>query len=188
MLYVPAALIARDGRFVRGLERFWVWFILRGSNVKLSADGLQNMQAGNSCIVMANHRSMYDIPALHYLLGRDRDLRWIGKHELTRVPVFGWAFGMSRHVAIDRQTLDDLLMFVTNLVAGRRIEILDAEERAEFDGAAQSFAAGDDALSWNGTTVRINDTDERTWVLLGRPVFRKRFGSVWPCDEEEKWF
>lgn len=103
VLYVPAALIARDGRFVRGLERFWVWFILRGSNVKLSADGLENMQAGNSCIVMANHRSMYDIPALHYLLGRDRDLRWIGKHELTRVPVFGWAFGMSRHVAIDRQ-------------------------------------------------------------------------------------
>jgi 1-acyl-sn-glycerol-3-phosphate acyltransferase len=103
VLYVPTARLAPEGGFIRGLERFWVWFILRGSNVKLSADGLENMQAVSSCIVMANHRSMYDIPALHYLLGRDRDLRWIGKHELTRVPVFGWAFGMSRHVAIDRQ-------------------------------------------------------------------------------------
>lgn len=102
-LYLPAALVSADSRLVRGIERFWVWFILRGSNVKLSADGLEHVRAGSSCIVMANHRSMYDIPALHYLLGRDRDLRWVGKRELTRVPVFGWAFRASRHVAIDRQ-------------------------------------------------------------------------------------
>lgn len=102
-LYVPSCLVSPDGRMVRGIERFWVWFILRGSNVKLSVDGLQHVAAGRSYIVMANHRSMYDIPAVHYLLGRERDLRWVGKRELTRVPVFGWAFGMSRHVAIDRQ-------------------------------------------------------------------------------------
>jgi 1-acyl-sn-glycerol-3-phosphate acyltransferase len=102
-LYLPAAPISPEGRFVRGIERFWVWFILRGSNVKLSVDGLEHVREGSSYIVLANHRSMYDIPALHYLLGRDRDLRWIGKHELTRVPVFGWVFGASRHIAIDRQ-------------------------------------------------------------------------------------
>ncbi len=102
-LYLPAALVSPDGRMVRVIERFWVWFILRGSNVKLSVDGLEHVQAGKSYIVMANHRSMYDIPAVHYFLGRDRELRWVGKRELTRVPVFGWAFGMSRHVAIDRQ-------------------------------------------------------------------------------------
>lgn len=103
VLYLPAAPISPEGRFVRGIERFWVWFILRGSNVKLSVDGLEHVQEGSSYIVMANHRSMYDIPALHYLLGRERDLRWVGKHELTRVPVFGWVFGASRHIAIDRQ-------------------------------------------------------------------------------------
>ncbi len=102
-LYVPTALVAPDGRMIRGIERFWVWFILRGSNVKLSVDGLENVQTGKSYIVMANHRSMYDIPALHYLLGRGRDLRWVGKRELIHVPVFGWAYGTSRHVAIDRQ-------------------------------------------------------------------------------------
>ena len=102
-LYLPAAPMSPEGRFVRGIERFWVWFILRGSNVKLSVDGLEHVRKGSSYIVMANHRSMYDIPALHYLLGRDRDLRWVGKHELTRVPVFGWVFGASRHIAIDRQ-------------------------------------------------------------------------------------
>ena len=47
-LYVPSALVSPDGRFVRGLERFWVWFILRGSNVKLSVDGLEHVRAGSS--------------------------------------------------------------------------------------------------------------------------------------------
>jgi 1-acyl-sn-glycerol-3-phosphate acyltransferase len=46
---------------------------------------------------------MYDIPVVHYYLGKNRDLRWIGKQELLKVPLFGQAFGVSRHIAIDRQ-------------------------------------------------------------------------------------
>ena len=95
--FVPAS------RWARRLEMAWVWTILRASNVKLTSEGLEHVTPGRSYIVMANHRSMYDIPVLHYLLGRDRDLRWIAKQELQRVPVFGWAYRASRHVAIDRE-------------------------------------------------------------------------------------
>lgn len=102
-LHIPSSLIAPEGRFPRALEMAYMWAILRASNVKLTADGLENVEPGRSYIVMANHRSMYDIPVLHYLLGRGRDLRWIGKQEVLRVPVFGWAYRMSRHVAIDRE-------------------------------------------------------------------------------------
>lgn len=90
------------GRFLRFLERAWVTTILKASFVDLSVRGLENARPGESYIVMANHRSMYDIPAVHYLLGADRDLRWIGKKELVKVPVFGWAFALSRHIPIDR--------------------------------------------------------------------------------------
>lgn len=100
--YIPAVLFRPQGRLARWLERFWASFILWGSNVRLTAHGLENVETGKSYIVMSNHRSMYDIPVLHYLLGRDRDLRWVGKQELLRVPVFGWAFGAGRHVVIDR--------------------------------------------------------------------------------------
>jgi 1-acyl-sn-glycerol-3-phosphate acyltransferase len=102
-LHIPGSLIAPEGRFPRAIEMAYMWAILRASNVKLTADGLENVESGRSYIVMANHRSMYDIPVLHYLLGRGRDLRWIAKQELLRVPVFGWAFRVSRHVAIDRE-------------------------------------------------------------------------------------
>ena len=105
--YVPSAAIVPNSRLVKAYERFWVWFILRGSNVGLSGHGLDNVVAGQSYIVMANHRSMYDIPALHYLLGKNRDLRWVGKHEMLKVPFFGWALALSRHITIDRQNRDE---------------------------------------------------------------------------------
>lgn len=102
-LHIAGSLIAPEGRWGRWLEMAYVWTILHASNVKLTAEGLEHVTPGRSYIVMANHRSMYDIPVLHYLLGRGRDLRWIGKQEVQRVPFFGWAYRMSRHVAIDRQ-------------------------------------------------------------------------------------
>lgn len=102
-MYLPLVKISPESRLIRWLERLWMSFIVYGSNVKLKPRGMDNVEAGRSYIVMANHRSMYDIPALHYLLGNDRDLRWVGKHELLKVPAFGWALGASRHVAIDRQ-------------------------------------------------------------------------------------
>jgi 1-acyl-sn-glycerol-3-phosphate acyltransferase len=101
--HIPSSLIAPEGRVPRWLEMAYMWAILHASNVKLTADGLEHVERGKSYIVMANHRSMYDIPVLHYLLGRGRDLRWIGKQEVQKVPVFGWAYRVSRHVAIDRQ-------------------------------------------------------------------------------------
>ena len=101
--HIASSMIAPEGRVPRWLEMVYVWTILKASNVKLTAHGLQNVETGKSYIVMANHRSMYDIPVLHYLLGHGRDLRWIAKQELQRVPFFGWAYRMSRHVAIDRE-------------------------------------------------------------------------------------
>ena len=101
--HIPSSLVAPEGRVPRWLEMAYMWAILRASNVKLTADGLENVEGGRSYIVMANHRSMYDIPVVHYLLGRGRDLRWIAKQEILRVPVFGWAYRVSRHVAIDRE-------------------------------------------------------------------------------------
>ena len=77
-LHIPGSLIAPEGRWNRWLEMAYMWVMLHASNVKLTAEGLEHVTQGRSYIVMANHRSMYDIPVLHYLLGRGRDLRWIG--------------------------------------------------------------------------------------------------------------
>jgi 1-acyl-sn-glycerol-3-phosphate acyltransferase len=118
--YIFIALVHRESVLTRWLERFWTWAIIRGSRVKLSARGLENVVPGQSYVVMANHRSLYDIPALYYLLGRDRDLRFIGKKELVKIPIFGWAFGLSRHVVIDRQRRQRAIAALRNAAAESR--------------------------------------------------------------------
>lgn len=102
-LYIAIVAVAPRSRILPWLERFWVNAILFASHVRIEPRGMENVRPGHSYIVMANHRSMYDIPVIHRLLSERRDLRWIGKQELARVPVFGWAFALSRHVTIDRQ-------------------------------------------------------------------------------------
>lgn len=102
-LHIPGSLVAPEGRWGRWVEMAYMWVMLHASSVKLTVEGLEHVTPGRSYIVMANHRSMYDIPVLHYLFGRGRDLRWVGKQEVQGVPVFGWAYRLSRHVAIDRR-------------------------------------------------------------------------------------
>jgi 1-acyl-sn-glycerol-3-phosphate acyltransferase len=101
--YILTVAVSPEGRVALAIERLWIWIILKASRVELTAEGLENVQPGESYVVMANHRSLYDTPALHYFLARDRDLRFIGKKELVRIPIFGWGFALSRHVVIDRQ-------------------------------------------------------------------------------------
>ena len=119
-LHIPGSLIAPEGRWNRWVEMAYMWVILHASNVKLTVEGLEHVTPGRSYIVMANHRSMYDIPVLHYLLGRGRDLRWIGKQEVQRVPVFGWAYRLSRHVAIDRQNRSAAIQALRQAAAASR--------------------------------------------------------------------
>lgn len=120
---IPYFLVVKfdsDGRITRAIERFWVWFILWGSRVRLTASGRENIAAGESYVVMANHRSLYDIPVLHYLLVRNRDLRFIGKKELVKVPVFGWLFVLSRHIVLDRQNRERAIAALRKAVAESR--------------------------------------------------------------------
>ena len=123
--YFIAALINPDGRAARAIERFWVWFVLWGSRVRLTARGLDRARPGESYVVMANHRSLYDIPVLHYLLDSDHDLRFIGKKELVRIPFFGWIFLLSRHIVIDRQNR-------ARAIAALRKAVAESEDGASF--------------------------------------------------------
>lgn len=101
-LYVLLCLVDREGEPARAVERFWVRGILWLGGVDLRVHEAHHLRPATPYVIMANHRSWFDIPALHRALGR-RDTRWVGKKELLPIPFFGWAFAVSRHIAIDRQ-------------------------------------------------------------------------------------
>jgi 1-acyl-sn-glycerol-3-phosphate acyltransferase len=78
--------------------------ILRSGNAELAVVGQHHFAPGGAHIVMSNHGSLLDIPALMGAI--PGSMRMVMKHELARVPVWGPALVASGFVAIDRRKRD----------------------------------------------------------------------------------
>lgn len=93
-------LEACDARLAR-----WSRRLLEQAEVKLEARGLDGLAAslrpGESFIVMSNHRSLYDVPALFQAF--PYTLRMVTKAELFRIPIWGPAMRAAGFIEIDRK-------------------------------------------------------------------------------------
>ncbi len=87
MLYLAKHLWARP-----------VIMILLG---RIKVYGKENLKKGEHYLIMANHASYSDIPALFRSV--DFYLHFIAKAELRKVPFLGWYMAMSGMIFIDRQ-------------------------------------------------------------------------------------
>jgi len=65
-------------------------------------------------VFVANHSSALDIYAFAYL---DRNIKFVSKAELFKLPVIGWAMGMSGHVALKRMSPRGQMEAFRNMVA-----------------------------------------------------------------------
>jgi 1-acyl-sn-glycerol-3-phosphate acyltransferase len=68
--------------------------------VRVEVTGKENLSKNQSYVFVANHSSSFDIYSMYGFLGRD--IRWMMKKELMRVPFLGWACKMVGHIAVDR--------------------------------------------------------------------------------------
>ena len=66
--------------------------------IRLRIEGKENIP-DSPVIVFSKHQSSYEIMAL---MGYLRPSAWVGKQELLKIPVFGWAFKKSKPITIDR--------------------------------------------------------------------------------------
>jgi 1-acyl-sn-glycerol-3-phosphate acyltransferase len=82
------------------IPRIWARWALRVSGVRVTDLGLENVAPGRPQIFLANHVSWYDVLALAWII--PKRYRFIGKKELTRVPLWGRAWLASGHIPIDR--------------------------------------------------------------------------------------
>lgn len=93
-------------------------------------------------VVVPNHQSLVDALAVARL---PREMKWIGKEEVFRIPWLGWAFHLAGHVPVDRSDR------VSGSAALRRLRrYLDAgipvglfaEGTRSRDGTLRAFRAG----------------------------------------------
>jgi len=81
--------------------RWWAWLIIMTCGVKVELEGLHNIAGLKSFVLVTNHQSFFDIFAV--LAYMPRDVRFMAKKELLKIPVFGLALKRSGHIIVDRQ-------------------------------------------------------------------------------------
>ena len=106
LLWIPLALLVRWISFGPALplamaRRIWAPGILRVCLARLEVRGLENLEPGRSYLFAVNHQSQIDIPAVFRAL--PRNLRFLVKDELRRVPLLSWYISAMGMVFIDRK-------------------------------------------------------------------------------------
>lgn len=62
-------------------------------------EGLEKLDRNRSYVILLNHNSMLDIPALYYL---PLNFRWVSKREVWKLPFFGQMLYLHGDILIDR--------------------------------------------------------------------------------------
>jgi 1-acyl-sn-glycerol-3-phosphate acyltransferase len=106
----------------------WSMFSMFVCRVKVKLEGKENTPPGGNYIVVSNHASMFDIPAMMSVFPT---MRIMFKKELSYVPLWGWALRWGKHIMVDR---------------GRSIEAMKSIDRAadaiRSGGSVLLFAEG----------------------------------------------
>jgi 1-acyl-sn-glycerol-3-phosphate acyltransferase len=89
------------GRWVFRVARVWSRGLLLASGVRLTTAFETELDPEASYIYMANHQSLFDIPAL--IAGAPGETRFMAKRSLFQIPLFGWALKAGGFVSIDRK-------------------------------------------------------------------------------------
>ncbi|MFQ5350760.1 MAG: lysophospholipid acyltransferase family protein, partial [Thermoanaerobaculia bacterium] len=88
------------GRWVYLMARGWSRGLLWAGGVRLETRFAAPLPTDRTYVFMANHQSLYDIPAL--IAGLPGQTRFLAKRGLFQIPFFGWAIKMGGFISIDR--------------------------------------------------------------------------------------
>jgi 1-acyl-sn-glycerol-3-phosphate acyltransferase len=99
-LLIMAASVFSFSRAGRFFAVSWARVNSFFTPMNVDITGYENIDPGQSYVVVANHQSLYDIYVLYGWLGID--FKWVMKKELEKVPALGEACKTLGHIFIDR--------------------------------------------------------------------------------------
>lgn len=146
LLFLPIVIAALAGK--RGDAAFhgtqiFAWVILKVCGIRLVVRGREHIQPSQRYVILSNHASYFDPPALVLALGLQ--YRWVIKKELRKVPLFGLALETSRNLFIDRargsDALESIKQGVAQLPDGTGI-LMFPEGTRSWDGQLLPFKKG----------------------------------------------
>lgn len=103
LICIAAGLLFNPDR-ANFIAVFWSRMCCAIAPIRVRVHGKENYDRHRPYVIVANHQSMVDIPALHGFLGLN--IKWIMKKELGRIPVFGMACRHLGCIFVDRKHPD----------------------------------------------------------------------------------
>lgn len=149
VLSILVAPIPPRGNWTNRAARMWARGLLWASWIRLEVREASPVgepagaPAADRCVIMANHQSLFDIPAL--LAAIPGQSRFIAKRSLFRIPVFGWAMALGGFIPVDRKdrstAKDSFAAALDKLSRGASIVVF-PEELRSLGGRVLPFRRG----------------------------------------------
>jgi 1-acyl-sn-glycerol-3-phosphate acyltransferase len=135
------ASLAGNPFFAHRCAQWWARLILWTTGVTIERQGAPLPAASESCIVVANHASIYDIPILFTAI--PRQLRIMAKSALGYVPFIGWHLRLSGHLLVNRTKPGAAIFKKMRRMAGSGASLIVFPEGGRSrDGALMKFKGG----------------------------------------------
>jgi 1-acyl-sn-glycerol-3-phosphate acyltransferase len=140
---VPLYTVTRDRSQFQRMQRFWAEKLALAWGMQVSAHGTEQLDPSQTYVFMANHLSHADIVALFVAL--PRNVGFLAKKELSKVPFLAGAIYAGGHVLIDRKdntsAVSSMSQAAADVAAGNSLVIFPEGTRAAAE-VIQPFKKG----------------------------------------------
>ena len=162
--------------FFQGL---WVHWLFRTNGIHLRLEGMENLKKDQSYILVSNHASILDIPAL--ISAAPFPVRFLAKKSLLWYPIFGWFLYLSGHILIDRESAQSALRSLKKapslLKKGICIVVFPEGTRSP-DGEVKEFKHGAFLLAQHSKFPVVPVSITGTYEMLPRHGWCFRPGTI----------
>jgi 1-acyl-sn-glycerol-3-phosphate acyltransferase len=173
------SFFSRTGNPVHLIARIWGRGILFASRIKVTVNGLANIDPSQSYIFMSNHQSNFDIPVLLAYL--PVQFRWLAKAELFKIPIFGRAMRAAGYVKIDRfnqkSAFESLNEAARKMKNGVSVMIFPEGTRSR-DGNIRPFKKGGFIMAIDSKVPIVPVILQGTWTIMEKSSLRINTGEV----------
>jgi len=173
------SLFDRSGRWASLFQRAWVSAFFRLNGIRIRAEGGDILKRGSANILISNHASLLDIPAI--VAAVPLPVRFIAKKSLIWFPIFGWFMYFARHVLIDR---DSAVSAVKSLKKASRLMkegisvVVFPEGTRSPDGKVKEFKRGAFLLALQSRAPIVPISISGTYEMLPRTGCCFRPGTI----------
>lgn len=142
-LSLIASFFDGTGNTQHRIARIWSRILLGVSFIHVRAEGLENLDPKGTYVLVANHGSYMDIPAL--MANLPLQFRFFAKKGLYKIPFLGTHLRRAGHLPVDRSNARNSLKSMTEgarVIARRHVSVLLFPEGGRSQKGLREFKEG----------------------------------------------